>query len=61
LKGHHDFFSEQLPARSPMPLTVHSTGAAREHGGEAIGHRHAEIVMAMDAQHDLIDAGDVLA
>ena len=49
-----------LPARSPMPLTVHSTcvAPARTHV-ERIGHRHAEVVVAVDGDVDMLDALDV--
>ena len=42
--------SEQLPARSPMPLTVHSTWRAPFWiAAERVGDRQAEIVVAVDA------------
>ena len=41
----------QLPARSPMPLIVHSIcPSASTNGGEAVGNGHAEIVVAVHAQ-----------
>ena len=41
--------SEQFPARSPIPLTVHSTcRAPAGDGGERVGDGEAEVVVAMD-------------
>ena len=31
-----------------------------EHGGEAVGDGHAQVVVAVDAEDDLVDAADVL-
>ena len=52
--------SEQLPARSPMPLIVHSIWRAPgADGGQAVGHGHAEVVVAMHAEGDPVHAFDV--
>src|ERR1017187_974689 len=47
--------SAALPARSPMPLTVHSIcRAPPAMPGQRIRHRHAEIVMAMHREYRLV-------
>ena len=48
--------SEQLPARSPMPLIVHSIwpGAVFD-AGQAVGHGQPQIVVAVNADHGLVD------
>ncbi len=53
---------EQLPARSPMPLIVHSTWRAPARtADEAVGDRHAEVVVAVHRQRDRLDAAHVAA
>jgi hypothetical protein len=40
--------SDALPARSPMPLTVHlDLTRAALHAGQAVGHREAQVVVAV--------------
>ena len=54
--------SAQLPARSPMPLIVHSTWRAPlSDGGQAVGHRHAQIVVAVHGEPRRLDPAHVLA
>ena len=54
--------SEQLPARSPMPLIVHSIcPAPASTAGQAVGHGQAQVVVAVDADHGLVDVRHALA
>ena len=53
--------SEALPARSPRPLMVHSTCRAPvHHRGERVGHRHAEVVVAVRRPDRLVGVGDAV-
>ena len=53
--------SEALPARSPMPLMVHSTcRAPAMHRRQAVGHGHAQVVVAVNGDDGLVDVGHVL-
>ena len=48
--------SAQLPARSPMPLIVHSTCRRPSFdAGQAVGDGQAQVVVAVDADDDLVD------
>ncbi len=54
--------SAALPARSPMPLMVHSIcRAPPRDAGQRIRHRHAEIVMAMHREARLVGIRHALA
>ena len=54
--------SAALPARSPMPLMVHSIWRMpARHAGERVGHRHAEIVVAMRGEARLVGIRHALA
>ena len=50
--------SEALPARSPMPLIVHSTwrAPARDRR-QRVGHGQPEVVVAVRAEHRLVGVG----
>ena len=51
-----------LPARSPMPLTVHSIWRAPfSHRRQRVGRRHAEVVVAVRAPDHAVGAGHALA
>ena len=53
--------SEALPARSPMPLMVHSTWRAPAWtAARRVGHRQAQVVVAVDGDDRLVDVGHVL-
>ena len=62
LQRHHDFF-ERAVARALADAVDGALDLARagHHGGQAVGHRHAEIVVAVHRQADLVDAAHVLA
>jgi hypothetical protein len=45
-----------LPARSPMPVSVHSTWRAPDHRRQRVCDRQTEIIMAMRAEGDAVDA-----
>jgi hypothetical protein len=50
--------SAALPARSPMPLMVHSTWRApADHAGQRIGDRQAQIVVAMGGEDTVSPPG----
>ena len=54
--------SEALPARSPMPLMVHSIWRApARDAGERVRHRHAEIVVAVHREARLVGIRHALA
>ena len=49
--------SDAFPARSPMPLIVHSTWRApRPSAARRVRDREAKIVVAMDGDRDLLDS-----
>ena len=62
LQRHDDFF-ERAVAGALADAVDGALDLARagDHGREAVGHRHAEIVVAMHRQADLVDAAHVLA
>ena len=54
--------SAALPARSPMPLMVHSTcRAPPSTPGQRVGDREAEVVVAMDREDRLVGVRHALA
>ena len=60
-QGHDDFFEGAVAG----PLADAVDGAfdlpgALLHGGQAVGHGQAQVVVAVDAEDDLVDAADVL-
>ena len=51
--------SDALPARSPMPLIAHSTCRAPAWTpAKRVGHRQAEVVVAVDGEHDVAQLRD---
>ena len=55
--GHHDSSSDALPARSPMPLIVHSTCRAPALiAASVFGDRQPQVVVTMRAERHLIRA-----
>ena len=62
LEGHHDFLQRGIAG----PLADAGEGAldlpcARCHRGQAVGHRHAQVVVAMHADDGAVDIAHVLA
>ena len=53
--------SAALPARSPMPLIVHSTcRAPASTAGQAVGDGQAQVVVAVGADDRLVDVRHAL-
>ena len=59
--GHDDLFQGAVagPLADAVDRAFDLAGAAW-HGGQAVGDGHAQVVVAVDAQHGLVDAADVL-
>ena len=59
---HHDFF--QRAVAGPLADAVDRAfdlAGARFHRGQAVGHGQAQVVVAMDADHGLVDVRHALA
>jgi hypothetical protein len=53
---------EALPARSPMPLTqTFHLARPGPDSGQGVGHGHAQVIVAMHADHRVFNLGHVLA
>ena len=62
LQRHHDFFERAIAGAFADAVDgALDLARARDHRGEAVGHRHAEIVVAMHREAHLVDAAHVLA
>ena len=62
LHRHHDFFQRGIAgALADAVDGAFDLARARLHAGERIGHRHAEIVVAMGGEHRLVGIGHALA
>ena len=62
LQRHDDFFERAVAgALADAVDGALDLPRAGDHGGEAVGHRHAEIVVAVHREADLVDAAHVLA
>jgi hypothetical protein len=62
LQRHHDFLERAVAG--PLADAVHRAldlAGTGDDGHQAVGHRHAEIVVAVHGQRDVIDAAHVLA
>ncbi len=60
-KGHHDLFQRTVAgALADAVDGAFDLAGAVQDGRQTVGDRHAQIVVAMSAQHRLIDAADVL-
>jgi hypothetical protein len=60
-QGHHDLLEGAVagPLADPVDRALDLAGA-RLHGGQAVGHRQAEIVVAVGADHRLVDVGHAI-
>ena len=62
LQRHHDFFERAVAgALADAVDRAFDLPRAGDDGRQAVGHRHAEIVVAVHRQADLVDAAHVLA
>src|SRR5207302_2434521 len=59
---HHDFLERAVAgALADSVDRALDLARARHHGREAVGHRHAEIIVAVDREPHFVDAANVLA
>ena len=61
-QGHDDFFQRAVPG--PFAQAVDGAldlARAGLHGGQAVGHGHAQVVVTVDADHRLVDIGHAVA
>ena len=61
-QGHDDFFERTVAG--PLAQAVDGTfdlAGARFDGGQTIGHGHAQVVVAVDADHGLVDVRHAIA
>ena len=60
-QGHHDLFERGVASPLPDPVdgALHLPGAVHD-GGERVGHRLTEVVVAVDGQDHAVDAIDAL-
>mmetsp|Transcript_100316 Transcript_100316/g.279272 ORF Transcript_100316/g.279272 Transcript_100316/m.279272 type:complete len:521 (+) Transcript_100316:2515-4077(+) len=61
--GHHDFFERAVasPLAQAVDRAFDLPGAADLHAGQRIGHRHAQVVVAVHAPDRLVAVGHLLA
>ena len=61
-QGHDDLFQRAVagPLAQAVDRALDLPGAGLD-GGQAVGHGHAQVVVAMDADHGLVDVGHAVA
>ena len=61
-QGHDDLFQRAVagPFAQAVDRTLDLPGAGLD-GGQAVGHGHAQVVVAVDADHGLVDVGHAVA